>query len=88
MKIKYHKQFEKRFKKLPKSLQRKTIASIERFTQDPHNTQLRNHALKGKLKGLRAISVTGDIRIIFREHEGYTVVITLDVGSHAQVYGM
>ena len=36
--------------------------------------------------GLRAISVTSDIRIIFQEFFHYRVVLFLDIGTHSQVY--
>ena len=40
------------------------------------------------MKNKRAISVTGNIRIIFKEFEDYTLVVMLDVGNHPHVYGM
>lgn len=88
MKIRFHKHFEKRFKKLPKSLKNKTILAIKKFAKNPFNKNLNNHALTGNLKGKRAFSVTGDLRIIFDEHEDYLLVIMLDVGKHSQVYRM
>lgn len=36
--------------------------------------------------GKRAISVMGDMRIIFEEFNDYTLVLMLDVGTHNQVY--
>jgi len=86
MQIKYHKNFVKNFKKLSPKLKQKTINSIERFAKDPHDPMLRNHALKGSLKGLRAFSITGNVRIIFREFDNYITVIMLDVGIHNQIY--
>lgn len=88
MKIKYHKHFEKRFKKLSPSLKENVIAAIEKFTEDPFDKTLKNHQLTGKLKGKRAFSVTGSVRVIFEECDDYVLVIMLDVGTHAQVYGM
>ncbi|MFC1647781.1 type II toxin-antitoxin system YafQ family toxin [Patescibacteria group bacterium] len=86
MEIKYRKNFEKSFKKLSPKLKQKTISAIEQFTKDPHNPQLRNHPLKGSLKGLRAFSITGDVRVIFEEIDNYILVIMLDVGIHNQIY--
>jgi len=86
MQIKYHKNFEKSFKKLTPKLKQKTISAIEQFAKDPHNPLLRNHALKGGLRGLRAFSVGGDLRIIFHEKDNYVLVIMLNVGIHNQVY--
>lgn len=86
MKIRYHKSFEKSFKKLPKGLKAKTKEAIATFVKDPFAKKLRNHALKGNMKGRRAFSVTGDVRIIFEEYDGYTLVLMLDVGTHNQIY--
>jgi addiction module RelE/StbE family toxin len=86
MRIRYHKKFEKRFKKLPPSLKKKTISAIRKFVKDPFDKTLANHPLTGKLLGKRAFSVTGDIRIVFEEYNSYVLVIMLDVGSHSQVY--
>ncbi len=86
MKIRYHKSFEKSFKKLPQILKNKTKKAIKSFASNPRNPKLKNHALKGKMQGKRAFSVTGDVRIIFEEYENYTLVLMLDVGRHNQVY--
>ena len=88
MKIKYHKKFEKRFKKLSPSLKSKTVLAVEKFTKDPFDKTLGNHPLTGKLQGKRAFAVTGDVRVVFEEHDDYVLVVILDVGSHPQVYGM
>ena len=87
MKIKYHKKFEKRFKKLSPSLKDKTVSAIRKFIENPFDKTLGNHPLAGKLQGKRAFSVAGNIRIVFEEYDNYVLVIMLDVGSHPQVYG-
>lgn len=51
MQIKYQKNFEKHFKKLSPKLRQKTVNAIGKFIQNPHDPTLRNHALKGRLKG-------------------------------------
>ena len=86
MQIKYHKNFEKSFKKLSPKLKQKTKQAIKKFTKNPHDKTLHNHPLKGDLKGLRAFSVTGDVRIIFEEYNTYMLAIMLDIGIHSQVY--
>jgi len=86
MLIKFHKTFEKNFKKLPEQLKKKTILSIKKFSSNPHDPKLRNHGLKGRLLGKRAFWVTGDLRVIFEEFDGYVLVIMLDVGTHNHVY--
>jgi addiction module RelE/StbE family toxin len=45
---------------------------------------LDDHALKGKMKGKRAFSITDDVRVIYVESDN--VFVFLDIGSHNQVY--
>ena len=84
--VREHRKFRKQYKKLSSKIQKKVQEKIGLFIENPLDIQLKNHALSGDMQGKRAISVTGDIRIIFEEFEDYTLVIMLDVGSHAQVY--
>ncbi len=58
----------------------------KRFEKNPHNPTLRNHALHGNMDGLRTISVTPDIRIVFQQYHDYIVVLFFDVGTHSQLY--
>ncbi len=86
MKIKVHRNFKKQFKKLPTEIKTKTQKKILTFSNNPHNPSLNNHSLTGRMKGLRSISVTGDIRIVFEEFDDYILVIFLSIGGHEQVY--
>jgi len=86
MEIKFHKSFEKSFKKLPRGLKDKVINAIALFAKNPQDKQLKNHPLKGNLCGKKSFSVTGDLRIIFEEIDNYVLVIMLDVGTRNQVY--
>ena len=86
MKIKYHKRFEKQFKKLLKKDKQKVIRIIEEFVADSQRKSLHSHALKGILLGKRSISAGSDLRIIFEEFNDYTIVVFLDLGKHNRVY--
>jgi len=86
MNIRFHKKFKKRYSNLPAKLQLKVDEAIFEFVENPLNPILKNHKLSGRMKDIRAFSVTGDIRVIFREWEDYTEVLMLDVGTHNQVY--
>ena len=86
MEVKFHKRFEKRFKKMPANLRSKVIDTIEKFGESPFDRSLHNHQLTGKMADFRSISISNDIRIIFQEFEHYTIVIMLEVGSHNVVY--
>ncbi len=87
MKILRHNNFKKRYERLNKFLKEKVNSSIEKFYKNPRDPTLMNHALRGRMIGKRAISVTGDVRIIFEEYDNYILVMMLDVGTHNQVYG-
>jgi addiction module RelE/StbE family toxin len=86
MKIKYHKRFEKQFKKLLIKDRQRVIETIDIFFNDPCDRCLQNHALKGSLSGKRSMSAGPDLRIIFEEIDDYTLVIFLDLGKHNRVY--
>jgi mRNA-degrading endonuclease YafQ of YafQ-DinJ toxin-antitoxin module len=46
---------------------------------------LKNHKLSGQLKGLRAISVAYDCRIVFSMVEDDTALL-VSIGTHNEVY--
>jgi addiction module RelE/StbE family toxin len=54
------------------------------FCDGVRREPLNDHPLTGKLKGLRAFSVGGDVRVVYQEAENY--YLFLDIGSHNQVY--
>lgn len=60
--------------------------SIDRFKENPHDTRLRTHALRKRLKGKYSFSITNDVRIVF-EWVGKTRVRFLAIGSHTNAYG-
>jgi addiction module RelE/StbE family toxin len=86
MDIRYHKNFDKAFGKLPPKIKKKVRKAIGLFYDNPHKSQLDNHALHGKQKGQRAISAGGNMRIVFVEKNNYEIVKFLNVGTHTQVY--
>ncbi len=86
MQINYTKKFQKAFLKLDNKHRAKVLNIIQIFQENPLSQILRNHPLKGSMLGQSAISVTGDLRIIFEEHQEYTLVLMLDLGTHNQVY--
>ena len=61
-------------------------AALVSFQNNRSDPKLRDHALKGKLKGHRAFSAGWDLRVIYREEGGFITIILVDVGSHNQVY--
>jgi addiction module RelE/StbE family toxin len=57
---------------------------LQLFTEGVRDYPLDDHTLVGTMKGLRAFSVGGDLRVVYRETDEYYEF--LDVGSHNQVY--
>ncbi len=84
MRIHIQQSFEKRYEKLPKILQKKTLDALRRFLANPHEKRLKDYLLQGRLRNKRAFSVTGDVRVIYEKEKD--AVLLLDVGTHAQVY--
>jgi addiction module RelE/StbE family toxin len=58
---------------------------LEIFVQNPFDPELKNHKLSGKLKGLSAISMEYDCRIVF-EFLNKNEVLLISIGSHDEVY--
>ena len=86
MKITSHKTFVKAYARLS-ILQKKQIdAALRLFETNRTDPFLQDHALKGKMKSLRAFSAGHDLRVIYREEGGFITIILLDAGTHNQVY--
>ena len=85
MKIIFHKTFEKRYKKFPGKIKQKIKERNILFEKDPYNPILSNHALNGKYTGYRSISVTGNIRIIYKFLDKDTVLFS-ELGTHSELY--
>ncbi len=85
MNIRFHKNFEKQYKKLKEKEQKKVRERLELFLKNPFNAQLNNHSLKGRYTDYRSINITGDLRAIYKfisEKECIFVV----VDSHSNLY--
>lgn len=80
---KFEKHFKQRISSHPK-LRSQFRKRLELFVSGELGYPLHDHALSGKLAGMRSFSVTGDIRVIYVEFEDH--IVFLDVGTHSQVY--
>ena len=86
MKVRTSKKFDKAYTRL-QSHQRLAIdEALAHFIHDRTDPALRDHALKGRLAGLRSFEASWDLRVIYREEGGYVTIFLLDAGSHNQVY--
>lgn len=87
MKVSLSKTFEKHFNKRIASHSNLLTKFEDRFNifkKSPNNPTLRNHSLGGTLQGYRAFSITGDIRVIYKQIDEDHIEF-LDIGSHNQV---
>ena len=86
MNIDFSKSFDRQFQSRLSARQRQqAFDAIELFIDKPFHKDLRNHALYGKWKGYRSISVGGDLRLHFKEISDGRVLFEA-VGSHDQLY--
>jgi mRNA interferase YafQ len=84
--IRYTNRFEKDLKKLSKSQKRSVANAMRLFSKNPFEPSLKNHKLGGKLRGVHAFFAEYDLRILYREEKGFTIVIMLRAGKHDDVY--
>ena len=66
---------------------RETLSQVfAQIEEDPFDSRLRTHPLKGRMRGLHAMRVTYKVRLIAQiDQEEHTVVL-LDIGEHDEVY--
>lgn len=87
-KILYSRKFLKHFKKrvIPdKKLSQQFNLRVKQFSINQKHTFLKDHQLKGSKSHLRSFSITGNVRILYRDL-GNNTVILIDIGTHNQVY--
>ena len=85
--IVYRRQFKKNLQKrilVNSKLAKQFEQRLKLFAKGVRDYPLDDHALVGTMKGLRAFSIGGDLRVVYQETEECYEL--LDVGSHNQVY--
>lgn len=85
MKINYIKNFLKRFHKLPPKVKEKFRERMNLFIKNVYSPVLRDHPLHGNLKNMRALSVSADIRVIYK-YIAKDHIKLINIGTHNQVY--
>ncbi|MBU4030684.1 type II toxin-antitoxin system mRNA interferase toxin, RelE/StbE family [Patescibacteria group bacterium] len=85
MKICFHKNFEKQYKKLTKKEQNKVQEKLSLFLKDAFNPILKNHSLKGKYLDYRSINITGDLRAIYKYLDPDECIFVI-LGNHNNLY--
>ena len=85
MKIYFHKNFDRQYKKLNASQKLKTKQRIKIFIDDSFKPILNNHPLKGKYTDYRSINITGDLRAIYKNLNTQEIIF-VKLGNHSQLY--
>lgn len=86
MRIDSHKSFLKAYARLSQVQRRAVDEALMRFKNNRAEESLHDHALKGKMKGLRSFSASFDLRVVYREEGDFILVVLIDAGTHNQVY--
>ena len=85
MKIRFHKNFNKQYKKLRQAQKEKVQERLVLFLKDPFHLILGNHPLKGKYTGYRSINITGDLRAVYKfVSERECIFVAID--THSSLY--
>jgi addiction module RelE/StbE family toxin len=82
MRVFFHKNFDKDFKKLKASEKAKFTQRLREFRRDEFNPILNNHPLKGKYQGLKSINITGDLRAIYQKRGTTVFFVAIDIHSN------
>lgn len=82
--INFHKNFTKKFKKLPKKFQNQFYERLIIFETNKFAEILNNHGVHYPYSGCRSINITGDIRALY-EKTG-DIITFIQIGTHAELY--
>ena len=84
MEVFFHKNFEKKLKKLSVKIQSQFDDRLGLFVEDKFDVVLNNHSVEKIFPGCRSINITGDYRAIFKEEAD--IVIFISIGTHSELY--
>lgn len=85
MKILFHKNFEKRYKKLRPTEKRRCKKQLNLFLQNIYHLLLNNHPLHGTYKDYRSINMDGDLRAVYKIIKKDTAYF-ITLGTHSELY--
>jgi mRNA-degrading endonuclease YafQ of YafQ-DinJ toxin-antitoxin module len=85
MNVKFSSKFIKLYNKSPEPIKQFFDEKLQIFLIDKSDRRLHNHQLKGRLKKLRSINVSGDWRALFEELPNGDVIFEV-IGTHSQLY--
>lgn len=86
MKVNFHKRFEKDYHKLSEKEHAKFKERLALLITDEFHPLLNNHALTGKYLGYRSISISGNLRAVYK-HLKSDCIVFVTIGTHSKLYG-
>jgi len=81
----YSPKFKKQYKKLPQKIRVKVKEKLIILSEDEFSPSLRNHKLNGEYTSYRGISITGDIRVVYRKTDTDLLYLQA-IGSHSELF--
>ena len=86
-KLKYSKSFLKDYKKLSNGDKDLTDAVLNKLIDgEPLEPRRKDHALKGKLIGLRDCHVKPDLVLIYKIDEGILILTAVRISNHSNAF--
>ena len=79
-----HKNFKKKFKKLPKNIQQKFYNCLELLLINEFDKKLNNHSVQETFTDCRSINVARDYRALFKKESDS--IIFMNIGTHSDLY--
>lgn len=87
MKIHFTKSFKKQFKKLNDSDKSLTLEVIEKISNGVIlEKRFKNHALKGKFKGLSECHLKPDLLLVYEIKNEIFTLFCVGIGSHSELF--
>jgi len=82
--IRTHRNFDKKYIRLPEKIQEQFRKRRDLFTVQPFHKLLNNHSVERAYPDCRSINVTGDYRALFKEKDNE--VLFVNIGTHSELY--
>ncbi len=85
MRVSYHKNFSKNYKKLPPKIREQFKKRLKLFLENPFHPILNNHMLHGEWRSFRSISISGNFRAIYKQLDDYVFEFVI-IDTHGNLY--
>jgi len=85
MKILFHRNFNRSYKKLPSRAKERFKERLLLFANNPFDPLLNNHNLHGKWQDYRSINISGEVRAIYKNINKTEVEFVL-LDTHGNLY--